>query len=865
MVVSNFPVQATPFVGRSGELAEIAARLRDPACRLLTLVGPGGIGKTRLAQEAAQQTTFADSVFFVPLQPLTSAEFIVTAINEALRLSLSGEQDSRTQLLAYLQNKHLLLVLDNFEHLLDDADLLLEILEVAPEVKLLVTSRERLRLREEWVMDVHGLSFPEQANSALVEDYGAVQLFAQSTRRIGTTLRAEDTPHIVHICQLVGGIPLAIELAAAWTRTISCQQIGHELERSLDILETSLLNTEPRHRNMRTAFEPTWQHLTGEEQNAFMRLSVFRGGFTAEAAGQVAGASLPTLHALVDKSLLLSERGRNDLHELLRQYGEERLETSGLADHVREAHSIFYARFVQERVEDIKGRRQTEALKEVAADFENVRTAWLWASVHRHESCIQTMMEGLWLFCKIRNRYQESRMLFGYAEQHLVPEDGNPPSRLWGRLLARAVEQNPGSRPQIETALQLAQQDDDPGEIAYCLNRLAIAVYSKSEPEKAERLLEQSLMYYRRLGDLYYTAQAMTDYNLFYTTGGWDSMAVLAEEALRLHTEIGDKAGMAMGLWNKAVDAGRKGHYVECERLWRERIALGKEVGSPELVALGNAHLSTKVYFVVGDFDKARAAAEEALRFRETIGPAYHNVNGWALAALGLLASMNENYQDGQALCGQVSPDEVSDYVAVYAAWGAAVAACGLEDYDTAATSFAVGLGVPDIQGTVGIILCLPVAAILLAHQSSPVRAVELLALAFTHPVRAFGWMEKWPLLTRFQMALKQQLGPEVYAAAWERGRLLDADKTLVELRQQFPIALSAEKEASGQSPDPLTKRELEILRLVADGSSNKEIANRLYVGVSTVKKHINHIYSKLDAKNRTQAVARARDRQILV
>lgn len=842
-------------------MAEIAARLSDPACRLLTLVGPGGIGKTRLALEAARQIVCPDGVYFVPLQPLTSPEFIVTAIGDVLHLSFYGDQDVRTQLLSFLQNKHLLLVLDNFEHLLDGTDLLLEILDSMPDVKLLVTSRERLRLREEWVIDVHGLPFPEAEYVTLAEDYSAVQLFTQSTRRIGSTLRAEDTPHVVRICYLVGGIPLAIELAAAWTRAISCQQISHELEHSLDILETSFRNPEPRHRTMRATFEPTWNRLTENERTVFQKLTVFRGGFTREAAEVIAGASLNVLAALVDKSLLrLGANGRYDLHELLRQYGEEKLEVSGASNLTRDTHSAYYARFVNQRAEDMKGRRQLPALHEINADFENIRTAWTWAAASKYHLMIDQMIEGLWLYGDLRDRDEEMQALFRYAEPCFAPQDGAEPHRVWGRLLARA---NTGQTYSLlETALQIAQQHDDVGEIAFCLEHLGFIVYERRDYAAAAQLLEQSLIHYRRLGIPYYVADILFAIMVRPYGNVWEAFKNYGVESLRLRREIGDKVGTAWSLFAATVVESRNGHFVEAENLWHERIALAHEIGNLHLLALGYGQLSYQVYFTQGDFEKARTAAEEALKIAGTLP--HPNPRAWPLVTLGLLACMNENYQDGKALCQQATLASGFGPIADLAAWGLCIAACGLKDYEAVEEflpkALNHGIGMYHPAGTIG---CLPVAAILLLHQDNPVRAVELLALALTHPVRAYGWMQKWPLLARLCGKLERTLESDVFVAAWERGKLLDIDDIAIELRQQFPAVPSpSEKKEKGAGSliELLTEREREVLRLIAGGFSNQDIAYQLILSVGTVKWYTTQIYGKLGVQNRAQAVRRAQE-----
>jgi transcriptional regulator with XRE-family HTH domain len=276
----NLPPQPTPFIGRADELAEIAERLTDPACRLLTLVGPGGIGKTRLALEAAheQQPNFADGVYFVALTPIASPNLVAPAIAGTLKLTSYDPADPIASIVHDLREKALLLLLDNFEHLLEATNLLTDILAAAPQVKILVTSREALNLQEEWVRRVDGLSFPVSGDDENAEDYSAIRLFVERARRIrGNFSLTDESDNVARICQLVQGMPLAIELAATWLKTLPCARIADEIQRNLDFLASPLRNVAERHRSVRAIFDQSWKLLTIEEQSVFQTL-VQQGG-----------------------------------------------------------------------------------------------------------------------------------------------------------------------------------------------------------------------------------------------------------------------------------------------------------------------------------------------------------------------------------------------------------------------------------------------------------------------------------------------------------------------------------------------------------------------------------------------------------
>jgi predicted ATPase/DNA-binding SARP family transcriptional activator len=429
------PPQCTPFIGREAELAQIDQLLANPDCRLLTLLGVGGIGKTRLVIEAAsrQSACFADGVYFVSLAAI-AAEFLPTTLAQCFNLTLHGK-DLVAQLSHHLRSRHLLLVLDNFEHLLpwngnqdaaeaaDAANLLAMLLRQAPRLKVLVTSRTRLQLLEEWLLPVDGLALGGNLLGA------AAQLFLRSAQRVQPAFSAEGQGEaIVTICQQVGGMPLAIELAASWVRCMSCTEIANQLAHNFDLLSTVVRNLPERHRSIRTLFDQSWRLLSLEEQVALRRLSVFQDGWTfAEAHplllinqdrvsdelheqwvnGQSPHRQL--LLGLVDKSLVRSNgQGRFALHELVRQYASEQLVLSGERELICQRHFTVYLALARRADAKLRGPEVVTWFHRLESEQGNLRAALQWALAQERYEDVVWMGMALSFFWQRKIRWRET-------------------------------------------------------------------------------------------------------------------------------------------------------------------------------------------------------------------------------------------------------------------------------------------------------------------------------------------------------------------------------------------------------------------------------------------------------------------------
>lgn len=515
---TNLPHFPTPFIGRQQEVTEIHALLRNPQCRMVTLVGPGGIGKSRLALEIAVQCQgdFPDGVYFVPLAPIAASRFIVPVIADAIGFSFKGESalDPKSQLLNYLNEKKILLLIDNLEHLLDDSavtDLFAELLKCATDIKLLVTSRETLSLQGEWVFEVRGLPIPDGMD---MKDT-SVELFLQRARRahVGFDATTDDYPAIVRICRLVDGMPLGIELAAAWVRTLTCDEIVNEIERGLDFLSLSAKDLPMRHRSMRAVFDHSWRLLSEDEQNVLIRLSVFEGGFTREAARHIANATLPTLSALVTKSLIQrSGAGRYDLHEVIRQFSWKRLVDSGNQEEISNRHFEFFLELAEEASTNLRKEDHIAWLARLEKDYDNLRGALEWSLRFENskgdisseqDRAVQGAIRlagALYIFWWVRNYWSEGRkwlqrVLDQPAKTLVSTQRFKALNSAVGLALGQADYQK--ALELTDQNLTLATQLADPVILAYARRARGVVLWKLKEYDAANDQCTQALKLFR--------------------------------------------------------------------------------------------------------------------------------------------------------------------------------------------------------------------------------------------------------------------------------------------------------------------------------------------------------------------------------
>jgi non-specific serine/threonine protein kinase len=478
---NNLPTHATPFIGRTADVHEVLSLLDGTECRLITLIGSGGMGKTRLSIQVAQQriASYMDGVFFVALAPISQPQHIVNVINEAIGFSPAGNGNAEDQLIDYLAPRQMLLILDNFEHVLDGAELVGNLLERAANVKIIATSREPLNLQGEWLYTMRGLEYPDSANDPDLENYSAIQLFVQGARRAKRDFSLQaDKAYVVQIAKLVDGMPLGLELAAAWLKRTSAARVAEEIAQNFDFLATTARNVTERHRSLRAVFDYSWKLLNAEEAQLLAALSVFKGGFTEEAAKAVCKATLGQLSSLIDKSLLrIDSTERYTLHEMIRQYAAEKLRVSEQEAAVRDAHAAFYARLLAARLPAILGAEQLAALDMIVSEMENVRQAWHWLIERRQFATADQMLEPLYYTYRIRSYGRDAWENFTLALDALEREPESRERDIWfARTLTRRTwfthmvqEHGHELTAQYQIAVDLLRKYDAPVDLCFTL------------------------------------------------------------------------------------------------------------------------------------------------------------------------------------------------------------------------------------------------------------------------------------------------------------------------------------------------------------------------------------------------------------
>lgn len=683
VVRAQLPVYATGFVGRGAELHALQQLLEARDCRLVTIVGPGGVGKTRLAVEAAGHfTSFADGAVFVPLAALESETLALAAIADALGFKIGGADDAAEKVLAQLQDKELLLVLDNFEQLASRAGLLELFTTRAPGVSLLVTSRERLHLADEWVVELDGLTV---GDGEAMSD--AVALFNERARRVrhDWAPTRDEQRDVERVCSMLDGSPLGIELAAGWLRLLSVAELTEQIASGLDFLEASVRGVPDRHRSLRAVFEHSWQLLSPDEQRALRRLSVFRGGFDRQAAAMVAEAPLHILAALVDKSLLrragaVGGAMRFELHEAVRQYAALRLDgDEGERADVRDRHARHYALVLQGRETSLKSYHAVAAAEELRLELDNIRMAAEWSVERGMLDALAAGRVALAMFYETRNTFSEGETVFGRGVAGLERHAQQNPERAaefraaaavmlaqQGYFAARAGQFD-RARSMSERAINELRGSGDAAGLVDALIGFGIACFQKGDFGDARTALHEGVELARSTGDEWNTAFGlMLLGNLLQTVGEFDAGRPLLREALVLWRRLGHPRGLSMCLDFMSLDMLRSGAPDEAEAYLHESLELCASADDRLSFGIALEHLSA-VALARGNVDEARYALDECLSLYHEVGSRWNvaralNLLGNVAARLGRGDEARERYTGAlaTALQGRALPEAMN-------------------------------------------------------------------------------------------------------------------------------------------------------------------------------------------------------------
>ncbi|CAN5770133.1 hypothetical protein BH23GEM10_BH23GEM10_03000 [soil metagenome] len=641
------PTPATPFIGRDIERRELAALLTDADCRLITVTGPGGVGKTRLALEAARESepAFRHGIVYVPLSSVPSADLLVSALADAAGITVTRRDDPVADVLDFVREKQLLMVLDNFEHLMDGSNLLVELIDAAPGLSLLVTSRERLRLTAETILPLAGL--PVSSNGGGRSESAA--LFLNAARRLDRHFGTDpdSVQQVQRICELLSGLPLAIELAAAWVRVLSCGEIVAELESGLDLLSERMPSLPEPNRSLRATFDSSWRLLSDEERDVARQLAVFRSAFDRAAALDVAGTNVTVLSMLVDKSLLTRSGGRFMMVEVVRQYAHERLAQE--PDALRAAlnrHLDFFARLL-EGTADAVTRSDPAALAAVGECIDEIRAAWTHAVVSRDADRIRAMQDALFHFYDARGWAREGLTAFDRAVAALdgldsVDAAAQPVAAVLGRLnVRRGVFHNrlgeiPEAGRLLRDGLAAARASQDSGEVAFALQKLAANLIAAGDYDAARGALDEARRLAEASGDGHALGWSLAQMGtLAWTHGDYDEAARLNARALDMLREDGDRHGIWVALNNLGVLAASRKRYDEARIRFLEGLALQHELGNRRSVATLLHNLGAAAV-AMDDIEQAGSYLEEALAISEQMG--YQSLVAISLVVLADLA-----------------------------------------------------------------------------------------------------------------------------------------------------------------------------------------------------------------------------------
>ena len=780
---TNLTHHLSSFIGRKKELAQVHQYLAQT--RLLTLIGVGGCGKTRLAKQIATELvstqSFEDGVWWIELAALNDPALTAQAVAQTLGIRESFERPAAESLMDYLAERKLLLILDNCEHLrIACAQLTERLLLGSPQLKILTTSREPLGLAGETTFLVPSLSLPDEVPSMLPSDlarYDAPALFFERAKSVlpSFTATEQNMTAILQVCRRLDGIPLAIELAAARVNVLTVEQIAERLADRFTLLTASNRTAVlPRHQTLRATIDWSYDLLSEKERVLFRRLAVFAGEFTLDAVEAICSGDdlegaeiLDELTRLVNKSLVGAEivgqpEARYHYLEMIRQYALNRLRDSGEEHTLRDRHCDWFLVLAEEARAQWRGPRQKEVFDQLEVEHDNLRAALEW-SKQESSSTERGLRFGsaLWRFWEIHGHLREGlrHLTDLLALPNAQARSSARAKALYGAGYLSMMQGTEKSFASSETlmseSLAIARELDDPHLIAFGVYGLGILMRYRGDHERAVKQLKQSLTLFRRLGE---------------------------------------RVGMYISLFNLAESATARGDYEQAQTLHEESLTLKRAQGDQWSIA--NSLMSLAMLArLQGKYEQAIHLIQEGLALFEKVGDRTNMA--FSLLECSIIAAVQGHAQLA---------------VQIYAAAD---------------------------------------------------RLLEDLGYSKDHADRAES---------EHQLAItRSRMGEARFSAAWESGRVLSLDQAIEQMQGFGPPEQKAGSQTFSLQDGkhqtllvPLNEREIEILRLIAEGLSNNEIAERLVIALSTVKWHINNLFGKLGVHSRTQAVAQAKELGLL-
>jgi predicted ATPase/DNA-binding CsgD family transcriptional regulator len=841
----NLPVQSTSLIGREKEVALVQHLLHREDVRLLTLTGPGGIGKTRLGLQVAAELSdrFADGVFFVNLAPLSDPELVVPTIAQALDLKETGEQPLRDLLQASLQDKQLLLLVDNFEQVLGAASQVADLLAACPRLRMLVTSRFVLHLRGEQEFVVPPLAVPDPKHLpdlAALSQYEAVALFIARAQAVKPEFQVTNAnaPAVAEICARLDGLPLAIELAAARSKLLPPQALLARLGQRLAVLTSGTRDVPARQQTLRNTIAWSYHLLDAREQRLFRRLSVFAGGcrLTAIEAicstlGDEAEPVLDTVASLIDKSLLQQteqegEEPRIVMLETIREYGLERLASHGEREATWQAHAAYYLALAEKAEPELGGSQQVAWLERLEREHDNLRAAKRWTlerwEIWHHMEMGLRLGGALWRFWRMRCHFSEGQ---DFLQRALAGSEGaNRSLRAKALNVAGDLALGQHDTDQAEVlcreSLALYRELGDKQGIAASLSLLGWVAQRRFHREVAYALQAEGLTLSKELGDKRGIAEALRGLSsLAFSQGAYERAYALKEESLALFRELGDTWNIAYLLAQVANVASYQGNYAKAYPLAEESVALFRELGDKRGIADGLKNLGG-VLLNQGKYARAGSFLEEGLALYREFGLKSEIAS--PLYSLGRVAFGQGDYTRAQAL----HREGLTLSLEVGEKW---LIALGLEELGA----------VVALQGQT-------------AWAARLVGAAEALR-------EAIGSIPLPAERSNYERGIayaRTQLGEKAFAAALAEGRTMTPQQVLT--AQEPATILTSTSAALSNSPAPypdgLTVREVEVLRLVAQGLTTAQVAEQLIISPRTVNTHLTTIYGKIGVPSRSAA-----------